>query len=134
MRIKKITDSIFICDDKYNINNLRAHNICFVVNVGGSDTGLEDYRFHLVDGYNPLKHYNLILKKIKEQVNKKKRVLVHCREGKSRSPFIVALYLARHEKITVLSAIDIVKKLNKKTEINEAMLKGYMGDVGLYYI
>lgn len=133
MSVVKITDDIFIGNDKYTINDLRANNICFVVNVGGSETGLEDYKFHLVDGYNPLKHYNLVLKKIKEQVNKKKRILVHCREGKSRSAFIVALYLARHEKITVLSAIDEVTKKNKKTEINEEMLKGYMGDVGLYY-
>jgi protein-tyrosine phosphatase len=134
MIIIKITDDIFLGNDTYTIDDLRANNICFVVNVGGSDTGLEDYKFHLVDGYNPLKHYNLVLKKIKEQVNKKKRILVHCREGKSRSAFIVALYLARHERITVLSAIDEVKKKNKKTEINEEMLKGYMGDVGLYYI
>jgi protein-tyrosine phosphatase len=133
MSIVKITDDIYLGNDKYTVNDLRANNICFVVNVGGSETGLEDYKFHLVDGYNPIKHYNLILKKVKEQVNKRKRILVHCREGKSRSPFMVALYLARHERITVLSAIDEVKKKNKRTEINEEMLKGYMGDVGLYY-
>jgi protein-tyrosine phosphatase len=133
MSIVKITDDIYLGNDKYTIDDLRTNNICFVVNVGGSDTGLEDYKFHLIDGYNPIKHYNLILKKVKEQVNKRKRILVHCREGKSRSAFVVALYLARHERITVLSAIDEVKKKNKRTEINEEMLKGYMGDVGLYY-
>jgi protein-tyrosine phosphatase len=133
MSIVKITDDIFLGNDKYTLDELRANNICFVVNVGGSDTGLEDYKFHLIDGPNPVKHYNLILKKIKEQVNKRKRILIHCREGKSRSPFVVALYLARHEKITLLSAIDEIKKKNKRTEINEEMLKRYMGDVGLYY-
>ena len=133
MSIVKITDDIYLGNDKYTVDDLRANNICFVVNVGGSETGFEDYKFHLVDGYNPIKHYNLILKKVKEQVNKRKRILIHCREGKSRSPFVVALYLARHERITVLSAIDEVKKKNKRTEINEEMLKGYMGDVGLYY-
>lgn len=133
MSIVKITDDIYLGNDKYTVDDLRTNNICFVVNVGGGETGLEDYKFHLVDGYNPIKHYNLILKKVKEQVNKRKRILIHCREGKSRSPFVVALYLARHERITVLSAIDEVKKKNKRTEINEEMLKGYMGDVGLYY-
>ena len=133
MSIVKITDDIFIGNDKYSLDDLRKNNICFVVNVGGSETGLEDYKFHLIDGHNPIKHYNLVLKKIKEQVNKRKKILVNCREGKSRSAFIVALYIARHEKITVLSAIDVVKKASKRTEINEEMLKGYMEDVGLYY-
>jgi hypothetical protein len=133
MSITKITEDIFIGNDKYTLDDLRSNNICFVINVGGSDTGFEDYKFHLVDGHNPIKHYNLVLKKIREQVNKRKRILIHCREGKSRSAFVVALYLARHEKITVLTAIDMITKLNKKTEINEEMLKTYMEDVGLYY-
>jgi protein tyrosine/serine phosphatase len=133
MSIVQVTENIFVGNDKYNLDDIRNNNICFIINVGGSETSFEDYKFHLVDGYNTIKHYNLVLKKMREQINKRKKILVHCREGKSRSPFIIALYLARHEKITVLTAIDEVKKKNKRTEINDEMLKGYMKDVGLYY-
>ncbi len=36
------------------------------------------------------------------------RVLVHCMEGVSRSPFVVACHLALHEKISLLDALDLV--------------------------
>jgi hypothetical protein len=132
--LSRIIDGIYVCDDKYTIDDLKKNHICYVVNVGGSKTEKEDYSFHLKDGPNPIKHYNLILKRVKEERNKGKNVLIHCREGKSRSPFLVALYLSKLEKMTLLSAIDQVGLRHKPTDINKELLEAYMKDVGLYYI
>jgi len=131
--ITNIVDGLYVSDDTYTIKELKEKHICYVVNVSGSKTEKEDYTFHLIDGPNPVKHYNLVLKRIKEERNKGKNVLVHCREGRSRSPFIVALYLSKLEKMTLLSAIDFVSLKHKKTDINKELLKAYMEDVGLYY-
>ncbi len=38
------------------------------------------------------------------------RVLVHCMEGASRAPFVVACHLALREKISLLDALDLVGK------------------------
>lgn len=133
MSITKILDGVFVGDDKYTIKELRKNHICYVINVSGSVTGKEDYTFHLLDGPNPIKHYNLILKRMKEEVNKGKNVLIHCREGRSRSPFIVSLYISKLDKVTLLTAIDTVSAKHKKTDINSELLKKYMEDVGLYY-
>ena len=133
MVLTKIINGIYVGDDTYTVRDLKNNHICYVVNVGGSKTEKEDYTFHLVDGPNPVKHYNLILKRIKEERNKGKNVLVHCRQGKSRSPFIIALYMSKLEKMTLLSAIDFVSIKHKQTDINKELLKKYLEDVGLYY-
>jgi len=133
MVLTRIIDGLYVGDDTYTTRELKNSHICYVVNIGGSKTEKEDYTFHLVDGPNPVKHYNLVLKRIKEERNKGKNVLVHCRQGKSRSPFLVALYLSKLEKMTILSAIDFVTSRHKQTDINKELLKTYMEDVGLYY-
>ncbi len=38
------------------------------------------------------------------------RVLVHCMEGASRSPFVVACHLALRENISLLDAVNLVGK------------------------
>lgn len=38
------------------------------------------------------------------------KVLVHCMEGASRSPFVVACHLALRDKISLLDAVDLVGK------------------------
>lgn len=133
MSITKILNGLYVGDDKYTVQDLRKNHICYVINLCGNVTGKEDYSFHLLDGPNPIKHYNLILKRMKEEINKGKNVLVHCREGRSRSPFIVSLYISKLDKITLLSAIDFVSSKHKKTDINAELVKKYMEDVGLYY-
>lgn len=38
------------------------------------------------------------------------KVLVHCREGVSRSPFVVACHLALRDRVSLLDALDLVGK------------------------
>ncbi|MBI2865352.1 MAG: dual specificity protein phosphatase family protein [Chloroflexi bacterium] len=51
------------------------------------------------------------------------KVLVHCAEGVSRSPFIVACYLARAERKKISVAIAEVAEKRPRTRIDAGLLK-----------
>ncbi len=50
------------------------------------------------------------------------KVLVHCAEGASRSPFVVACYLATYEKVTFDEALELVADKRPRVAITPALL------------
>ena len=51
-----------------------------------------------------------------------RKVLVHCYAGKSRSPLVVAIYLAASEGISVEQALEKVALIRKETDPSQPLL------------
>lgn len=60
---------------------------------------------------------------IAEQLQAGRRVLVHCREGLSRSPSIVVAHLMQHNQLTLQDALSLVEERNSIVRINEGFLR-----------
>lgn len=90
-----------------------------IINVASEDTGVIEYdnkllkrlTFHSKDreGYNILKHYDIVHEFLESCRSTKKRVLVHCVQGANRSVALVVAYLIRTTKRDVH---DIVKQIS----------------------
>jgi len=61
------------------------------------------------DGRNDCDEIDRAIDTLHELVQAGKKVLVHCRAGVSRSPSVVAAYLAKYEGHTLNSALEVVK-------------------------
>jgi len=107
--IAQILDWLYVGDFDYTEQALLDLKIDHVINVCGEKTGLEDTYLHLNDGPNPMVDYRFLVDVIQQCRDKKMRILVHCRTGMSRSPFIVALWLAQHNGMGIHDAITFVK-------------------------
>jgi len=121
--MNKITRNIFVGDANYTKTGLERKGIGYVINVGGKKTGLEDFTWHLNDGPNPVDNYYHVLKELDEVVRNDSTVLVHCRGGFSRSPFIVALYLVYRHGVSIDNAISMMKKFHPITNIQPDMVR-----------
>lgn len=60
---------------------------------------------------------------IAEQLSAGRRVLVHCREGLSRSPSIVIAHLMQHSQLSFQDALTLVEERNAIIRINEGFLR-----------
>lgn len=120
--IVKILDRLYVGDSSYTDLDLKQLRINYVVNVGGERTGLEDVHIHLVDGGgNRYTDIQGVIGTLHQKIYFDHRVLVHCRGGISRSPYIAVKYL---EQIgfSLFDAIEYVKQRHPATQINQGLL------------
>jgi hypothetical protein len=102
-RLDWITHQIAIgdCDDAVRLDGLRNAGIAGILSLTGwpnsanNTLGIEWRCVELVDGEgnDPLRLRQAV-RQLHELVSARQRVLVHCMEGVSRSPLVVASYLA----------------------------------------
>jgi hypothetical protein len=88
----------------------------------------------ITDLKNPLKGINKgvnLVEYIRSAINNKKRVLVHCLEGRSRSVVVCILYLIKVHKLKMEDAISIVVNRNKNGTKND-IYPEYLNQVKYY--
>jgi len=125
--ISRILDRLFVGDSEYTRESLDKLGINFVINVGGKVTGLEDYHWHLTDdGNNPTWRLSTVLETLGDKIkHSTDRVLVHCRGGLSRSPYIILLWLRRMGMSTV-EAYAFIKQRHIAAQINLDLLRSWL--------
>lgn len=114
-----------------NLDGLRSLNITHIVNLAGKCHYPSEFTygiFHIEDGLSKTKcekNLPLILQFI-DQVHQEKssnRVLIHCRAGMSRTPFIAIVYLMHSMNISLIDAFNLVKKCRPQIHIHEEHCK-----------
>lgn len=70
--------------------------------------GVEKDSWPLVDGSNPRSDLDGALRKLERLLGRHPKVLVHCNAGTSRSCALVALWLARRERLPLDQALSRV--------------------------
>eukprot|EP00474_Spongospora_subterranea_P002006 CRZ02464.1 hypothetical protein [Spongospora subterranea] len=85
---------------EYHEQNLETHRIPIL------DNGVDPLRPYLSDAFKFLRHAS----------EKHVYTLVHCIEGKSRSPALLIAYLMSEKKQTLRQAFNAVKKLRPTTQ------------------
>lgn len=105
---------------------LEESNITAILNVAGdlfqSDMGKVYSHMGLTDGPGNDKIDMLAaIDKLGELLDAGHTVLVHCHMGVSRSPTIVAAYIARNDKISLDTALDYIKRCRPIVDPHHAL-------------
>ena len=74
-------------------------------------------------------HFDSAIGFIDNAINNGGKVLVHCKEGVSRSVTMVIAYIIYKEKITPSAALEMIRKIRSKANPN----KGFMRLLQQYY-
>lgn len=120
--INKILDRLYVGDSDYDQEDLDEYNIHYIINLGGHRTQLEHKHIHLRDnGGNDYSDIQKIVAFIQQKIFFGSRVLVHCRAGISRSPYIIVKYL-ECIGFNLFDAIEYVKMKHPITQINQELL------------
>ena len=114
-----------------HFEGLRSLNITHIVNLAGKCHYPSDFTygiFHIEDGLSKTKfekNLPLILQFIDQarQEKSSNRVLIHCRGGISRTPFIAILYLMHSMNMSLIDAFNLVKTRRKQLHIHEEHCK-----------
>jgi hypothetical protein len=114
-----------------NIDGLHSLNITHIVNLAGKCHYPSEFTygiFHIEDGLSKTKcekNLPLILQFIDQarQEKSSNRVLIHCRAGMSRTPFIAIVYLMHSMKMSLIDAFNLVKKCRPQIHIHEEHCK-----------
>lgn len=110
--ISRITKQISICGEA---SIPEAKGFSAILNVAAQSSyeppeGIEYRKIPLKDdGSNDCDEIDRAVDSLHELIQQGHRVLVHCRAGVSRSPSVVAAYLAKYEGHTLNSAMEVVK-------------------------
>lgn len=114
-----------------NLDGLRALHITHIVNLAGKCHYPSEFAygvFHIEDGLSKekcAKHLPLILEFIDQarQERSSNRILIHCRAGLSRTPFVALAYLMHAREMTLLDAYQLVKQRRPQIQIHEEHCK-----------
>jgi len=126
MTIIKITDKIYV-SGLVSLKAKQESGIRYAINLSGQrhkDAGAEK-QFRLIDGRGNkseriVKLLEIIDLRIKHQ---KYPLLIHCAQGKSRSPAIIALYLVYRGRFSSFEkAVDYVASINPGTQPNQNLI------------
>ena len=120
-----------------NLDGLRSLNITHIVNLAGKCHYPSEFTygvFHIDDGSSEIeskceKKWPLIIHFI-DQVHQEKssnRILIHCRGGMSRTPFIAILYLMHSMNMTLVDAYNLVKKSRPQIHMHKEFCKILLG-------
>jgi len=127
--INKILDRLYVGDAEYTPQDIERYKINYVINLCGKERNSDSIRIHIPDtGDQNLFHVRHIMTTLEhEMLVKKNRVLVNCRAGMSRSPFIIALYL---ESIGMSfdEAVEFITQRNPITNIAPELIHWHHGN------
>jgi len=124
-----ITEDIAIgnCDDALWLEGVRNAGIVSILSLNGwpnsayNTHGLTWRCVELIDGFgNPVTRLQEAICHLHE-LRGRGRVLVHCMEGVSRSPLVVASYLADHALRSFEECLVEVAKLRKWTSLQPGL-------------
>ena len=121
-----ITDQIAVgnIDDALNVSSLSEYCVTAVVSLHWFPLHIParsviHRRIELEDGVgNSPELLHQALSALDTLVVAKHRVLVHCLQGVSRSPFVVAGYLALRNKTSLSNAVTLVREHRTRTLVN----------------
>src|SRR6056297_3413266 len=106
-----------------NKQNMKSHNIKMIVSAHLGASALYPYDFEYqkvdlldVDDENIWSSFERLLPRIRDVLNNKKGVLVHCMHGASRSVTIVAAYLMKYHKMKAKDSLIYMK--SKRDVVN----------------
>ena len=122
--ISRITKNISICGEA---SIPTAKGFSAILNVAAQSSyeppaGVEYRKVALTDdGGNDCDQLDRAVDTLHELVQQGHRVLVHCRQGVSRSPSVVAAYLSKYEGHTLNSALEVVQNGRKIADPNSAL-------------
>lgn len=130
-KISMINEGLYLGNfgDSMNLDNLKKLGITHIVNISGlNNTYPEDFEYLRIyieddESKNIAAHFGKSNRFIYNAIAKGGKVLVHCIEGKSRSPAIVVAFLMRKKKMNFSDAYFLVKKERPMIEINQGFLK-----------
>ncbi|NIP67411.1 hypothetical protein GWN63_05060 [Candidatus Bathyarchaeota archaeon] len=119
--ISRILDRLYVGDRRFTSEDLAKLDISYVLTVGDNPRP-NHYWCPLVDGRgndwdDVLKAVNIV----QYQLTSGDIMLIHCDEGMSRSPFIVALYLNKIG-MSFKEATEFVRRRHPPTAINPHLL------------
>ncbi|CAF1147448.1 unnamed protein product [Adineta ricciae] len=114
-----------------NLTGLHSLNITHIVNLAGKCHYPSEFTygtFHIEDGVSKHKcerNLPLILQFIDQARHEKStnRVLIHCRAGMSRTPFIAIVYLMHSTNMSLMDAHQLVKRCRPQIRIHEEHCK-----------
>lgn len=107
--------------DANNVVLLRKENIDLIINVRTEFAfDFSEMSYTLI--YDRVKKIAILLTALS---NLNAKVLVHCLEGIDRTPFIVMLYIAQKDSMTLKDAYDIVKQKRPETRFHWKWVEGY---------
>jgi len=128
MLINRILSRVFVGDSEYTQKDLDDFDIMWVLNVGGKKTGMENYHRHLSDdGNNTQIDVMDAVLQARQRILCGFTVLIHCRAGMSRSPFIIAKHL-ESMGMDLFDAVSFVKEKHPMTQINQDLLHKEWGE------
>lgn len=119
----QVTEHIFVGNSQDEGNGCTG-----VLNVAYDlDRNLPEVEYRKVGlrdgGGNDAGQFALAVASLKELLESHDRVLVHCHEGKSRSPTVIALYLATVKGIRFVDAVDLVKSRRTQADPHKELLR-----------
>lgn len=114
-----------------HLDGLRALQITHIVNLAGKCHYPSEFTygiFHIEDGVSKSKlekNLPLILQFIDQARRERSsnRVLIHCRGGISRTPFIAIVYLMHSTNLPLIDAVNRVKTARPQAHIHEEHCK-----------
>lgn len=114
-----------------NLDGLRSLKISHIVNLAGRCHFPSEFEygiFHIEDGPSESKRESnlpLILDFIDRarRENSSNRVLIHCRAGMSRTPFVAAAYLMHSRSMSLTEALALVKQCRPQIRIHPEHLE-----------
>jgi hypothetical protein len=116
------------CDDAIRLDGLRSAGIASILSLTGwpnsafNGHGLTWRCVELIDGEgNEVSRLHEAVRQLHELVTKG-RVLVHCMEGVSRSPLVVASYLADQGGRPVEDCLNEVAQLRKRVFLQPGLI------------
>jgi hypothetical protein len=129
--VNQITEQIWIgsSQDAKDLGAIRAAGIDSILNVAedlqpalGWKDGITHFHVGLRDNSNAPSLYKAACYVLDALVDSGKKVLVHCHEGRSRSPYIVALYMTNKKpdafNHSIPATITFLKSIRPQIEVH----------------
>jgi len=113
----------------HSLELLQKHNITYIINVSQTENKFPEtvtyYSFNVDDNerYNIYTHFESVFEIMVRAKEEKKRILIHCQAGVSRSPTFVIAYLIQHQKMNLKDALSHVKAKRPQVQPNRGFIR-----------
>lgn len=113
--LTQITDSIYIGDaqDASDQSQLAEYSIDCVVTLAEPRLETTTEYYPLIDGENEQADFDDAVDTVRSYIGSERRVLVHCRMGRSRSPTVTATALAAERDLLLADALGVIHETGR---------------------